>query len=64
MEHILLKKGKYNKEDNLNVMFNLNIGELKILYNACVDILNRHPEMISYRNVAEKLEQVILNHTN
>lgn len=63
MEHILLKKGKYNKEDNTNVMLNLNIGELKILYNACVDILNEHPEMIGYRGVAEKLEQVILTYT-
>jgi len=57
MEHIKLKKS----EDNLNVMLNLNIGELKILHNACVDIVNRHPEMVGYKSVGEKLEQVIKN---
>ena len=57
MEHILLNR----LEDNTNVKVNLKLGEIKILYNACVDILNRHPEMIGYREVAVRLEQTIRN---
>ena len=57
MEYILLNR----IEDNTNLMVNFNLGELKIMYNACVDILNKHPEMIGYQELAYKLEQVIKN---
>jgi hypothetical protein len=37
----------------------LYLQDVKILYNACIDIINEHPEMIGYENVAKKLEMVI-----
>ena len=57
MEHILLNR----IEDHKNVMVNFNLGELKIMYNACVDILNEHPQMISYQELAYKLQHVLKN---
>jgi len=60
MEHILL-----NSETNYkNVDMTLYLQDVKILYNACIDILNRHPEMIGYRQVAEKLRLVIQESEN
>jgi hypothetical protein len=40
----------------------LYLEDVKILYNACVDILNKHPEMIGYKRTADKLEMVIADH--
>ena len=58
MEHILL-----NSETNHNyVDMTLYLQDVKILHNACVDILSKHPEMIGYRNVMEKLRMVIEDH--
>jgi hypothetical protein len=55
MEHILLnKKNNYDYVD-----MTLYLQDVKILYNACIDIINEHPEMIGYENVAKKLEMVI-----
>jgi hypothetical protein len=42
----------------------LYLQDVKILHNACVDILNECPEMIGYRRVAEKLRMVIENANN
>ena len=39
----------------------LYLQDVKILHNACVDLLNECPEMIGYRQVAEKLRMVIEN---
>jgi len=41
------------------VGLNLYVSDVKILYNACVDILNKNPEMIGYENVAKKLKLVL-----
>jgi hypothetical protein len=40
----------------------LYLQDVKILHNACVDILNECPEMVGYRQVAEKLRMVIEAH--
>lgn len=49
-----------NQETNLNyVGVELHLQDVKILHNACVDILREHPEMIGYRNVMTKLAMVI-----
>jgi len=48
--------------DTTYVDLTLNLGELKILYNSCVDIINRHPEMIGYERLAQKLGMVIDDH--
>jgi hypothetical protein len=37
----------------------LYLQDVKILHNSCVDILNKYPEMIGYKNVMEKLRMVI-----
>ena len=39
----------------------LYLQDVKILHNACIDILNECPEMVGYRQVAEKLKMVIEN---
>jgi hypothetical protein len=55
MKHILLnQKNNYDYVD-----MTLYLQDVKILYNACIDIINEHPEMIGYENVAKKLEMVI-----
>jgi hypothetical protein len=55
MEHQLL-----NPETNYDyVSMSLYLQDVKMLYNACVDIINEHPEMIGYKKTAEKLLMVI-----
>ena len=55
MKPILLnQKNNYNYVD-----MTLYLQDVKILYNACIDIINEYPEMIGYKNVAKKLEMVI-----
>ena len=55
MEHITLDpKTKYNYVD-----LTLYIQDVTILYNACVDILKEHPEMIGYQQTASKLKMVL-----
>ena len=45
--------------DSISVGLNLTLGEIKILYNTCVDVLDEHPEMISYGVIMVKLGMVI-----
>ena len=47
--------------DERNVGLGLQLKELKILYNTCVDVLEKHPEMISYGIIMVKLGMVIDN---
>jgi hypothetical protein len=55
MEYIKLDpKTKYNYVD-----LTLYIQDVTILYNACVDILNEHPEMIGYQLTASKLKMIL-----
>jgi hypothetical protein len=58
MKHILLDP-KTNKE---YVDLTLYVEDVKILYNACVDILNEYPEMIGYKRTAKKLKMVLNDH--
>jgi hypothetical protein len=48
--------------DTTYVDLTLTLGDLKVLYNACVDIVNRHPEMIGYHRIGQKLGMVIDDH--
>ena len=50
------------KTNKQYVDMTLYLEDVKILYNACVDILNQHPEMIGYQRTAEKLEMVLADH--
>ena len=55
MEYIKLDpQTKYNYVD-----LTLYIQDVTILYNACVDILNEHPEMIGYQMTASKLKMIL-----
>lgn len=58
MEHIKLNP----IEDYTYVDMTLYLQDVKILYNACVDILNEYPEMIGYENTAKKLLMVLEQH--
>ena len=55
MKHILLNSAT----NETYVDLTLYLEDVKILYNACVDILNEHPEMIGYRRTAEKLKLIL-----
>jgi len=55
MNYILLKKGDETKK----VKMELTMTDLKILHNACVDVVRELPEMISYKIVMTELEQII-----
>jgi hypothetical protein len=51
---------KLNHETNYDyVDMTLYLQEVKMLYNACVDIINRQPMMLGYVETAKKLLMVI-----
>ncbi len=51
---------KLNPETDYNyVDMTLYLQDVKVLYNACVDINKQFPEMISYTRLAEKLQLII-----
>ena len=41
------------------VHMTLYLQDVKILYNACLDILDEHPEMIGYKQTAKKLKKIL-----
>lgn len=45
--------------DYTYVDMTLYLQDVKVLYNACVDINKQFPEMIGYTNLAEKLQLII-----
>ena len=47
------------KTDYTYVDMTLYLQDVKVLYNACVDISNQYPEMIGYQKIMEKLVLVI-----
>jgi hypothetical protein len=49
------------KTDYTSVDLTLTLQDVKVLYNACVDISNQYPEMIGYQKIMEKLIPVIDN---
>jgi len=55
MNYISLKIPQDEHEINLK----LEMSDLKILHNACVDILREYPEMIGYHRVQIKLNEII-----
>ena len=51
---------KLNKQtDEIPVEMVMSLQDVKVLYNACVDINKQFPEMIGYTNLAEKLQVII-----
>ena len=51
---------KLNTETNLTpVDMTLYLQDVKVLYNACMDITAQYPEMIGYKKIMEKLVLVI-----
>jgi len=51
---------KLNKQtDEIPVEMVMSLQEVKVLYNACVDINKQFPEMIGYTRLAEKLQLII-----
>jgi len=46
-------------QDECEINLKLQIAELKILHNACVDILREYPEMIGYHRLQIKLNEII-----
>jgi len=51
---------KLNKQTDLtSVDMTLYLQDVKVLYNACVDINKSFPEMIGYTKLAEKLQLII-----
>ena len=55
MNYISLKIPQNEREINIK----LEMVDLKILHNACVDILRELPEMIGYHRVQIKLNEII-----
>jgi hypothetical protein len=55
MNYISLKIPQDEREINIK----LEMVDLKILHNACVDILRELPEMIGYHRVQIKLNEII-----
>lgn len=47
------------KNDSLLVGLTLHLQDIKVLYNACVDIYKQFPDMQGYKNIIDKLELVI-----
>jgi len=51
-------------EDQREINLKLEISDLKILHNACIDILREYPEMIGYHMVQIKLNEIIKSNQN
>jgi hypothetical protein len=49
------------ENNNQSVDLNLDLMDIKILHNICVDELELYPQMIGIRNVMEKLKLIIDN---
>lgn len=47
------------KTDYSIISLKLPIMDLKILYNACIDIINEHPSMSGYTDTAIKLKEAL-----
>ena len=47
--------------NDIQVSLTLTLGQIKILNNACIDILNKYPEMISYQEVQKNLNEIIID---
>ena len=47
--------------NHVPVSLKLTLGQIKILHNACVDILKDYPEMVGYSEVKNKLHEIILD---
>lgn len=45
-----------------NVNLTLTMGIIKILHNACVDVLKQEPNLNAYKAALEELQEVIDNH--
>jgi len=53
MKHIMIDyEFDQQKKD-----FNLTLMEAKVIYNTCIDIINEHPESITYKKIAKKLKK-------
>ena len=50
-----------SNSNDVQVSLTLTLGQMKILHNACIDILNQYPEMIGYQEVQKNLNQVIID---
>jgi len=51
-------------QDEREISIRLEMADLKILHNACVDILREYPEMIGYNRVQIKLNEIIKSNEN
>ena len=51
-------------QDEREINVKLKMADLKILHNACVDILREYPEMIGYHLVQIKLNEIIKSNQN
>lgn len=50
-----------NNTNDVPVSLKLTLGQIKILHNACVDILIDYPDMIGYAEVQTKLQEIIFD---
>jgi len=50
-----------NNTNDVPVSLKLTLGQIKILHNACVDVLKDYPEMSGYAEVQTKLKEIILD---
>jgi hypothetical protein len=50
-----------NNTNDVPVSLKLTLGQIKILHNACVDVLKDYPEMLGYSEVRTKLNEIILD---
>jgi hypothetical protein len=50
-----------NNTNDVPVSLKLTLGQIKILHNACVDVLKDYPEMLGYSEVQTKLKEIIFD---
>ena len=62
MNYQLIQSG----DEKLNIALTLTMAEIKILHNACVDVLRTLPEYpkTAYAYALEELEEIILQQEN
>ena len=55
MQHILIDEKIMTQIVNVE----LEMIDVNILYNACIDIIKEHPDIVGYIDIATKLQKII-----
>jgi hypothetical protein len=59
MENIEITKHLLEEGEDIKVNIELSLWDLIIIYNACADIVNEHPQMIGYEKLGKRIKKIV-----